>query len=311
MQNFEHKNKKTIMIKLLMLPNFLFINFLLIYFHFKNKKFDDNKILVFTFWEPRTNVPGYLQLCVNTWKKNLPNSTITILDYSNLHEYLSFSIISKILCKKMLLFIQTDAIRVAILEKYGGIWLDMDIIITNYRFLINVFKNDLAFFGSPGVKFPAIGFIYAAKNSLIIKEWLKNIIKRVSLFKRFTFRKNKDYDKLSNLNKWNYLGNEVLSQILIKKNKKEYKIFDWVKMNAIPERNAFHFRHNMRLSEIKEAYHKFYFYPGNPQKIIYNNPGIIILHNSWTPKKYKSMSQTEFLKQNIMLSSLFKKLLFK
>ena len=178
--------------------------------------------------------------------------------------------------------------------------------------MINVFKYDLAFFGSPGVKFPAIGFIYAAKNSLIIKEWLINIIKRVSLFKKIYFQKNKDYDKLSNLNRWNYLGNEVLSQLLIKKRKKkEYIIFDWVKMNAIPERNSFFFGHNMGVSEMKEAYHKFYFYPGNPKKIIYNNPGIIILHNSWTPKKYKSMSKDKFLKQNIMLSSLFKKLLFK
>jgi len=319
MQNFEHKNKINIMIKFLILLNFLFINFLLIYkyvksnyhFNFKNKRFNDNKILVFTFWEPSTNVPGYLQLCVNTWKKNLPNSTITILDYSNLHKYLNSSIISKILCKKMLLFIQADAIRVAILEKYGGIWLDMDIIITNYRFLINVFRYDLVFFGSPKAKFPAIGFIYASKNSRIIKEWLINIIKRVSIFKKIYFQKNKDYGKLLNLNKWNYLGNEVLNQLLIKKKKKEYIIFDWVKMNAIPERNAFHFGHNMGLSEIKEAYHKFYFYPGNPQKIIYNSPGIIILHNSWTPKKYKSMSKTKFLKQNIMLSNLIKKLLFK
>lgn len=60
--------------------------------------------------------------------------------------------------------------------------------------------------------------------------------------------------------------------------------------------------------ELKEDFRKFYFYPGNPQKIIYNNPGIIFLHNSWNENKYKSMSTNEFLNQNIMLSNLLKKL---
>ena len=80
-------------------------------------------------------------------------------------------------------------------------------------------------------------------------------------------------------------------------------------MNAIPERNAFHFGHNMGLSEIKEAYHKFYFYPGNPQKIIYNSPGIIILHNSWTPKKYRKMTAKRFIKQDVRIAKLLSKIL--
>ena len=27
---------------------------------------------IFSYWEPRSNIPYYLQLCVETWKKFLP-----------------------------------------------------------------------------------------------------------------------------------------------------------------------------------------------------------------------------------------------
>ena len=325
MQKHMFINNNRLMRKFLMLFKIAFIYFLLFYKYFdvsfvnllcnlfihhqsKIKELYDNKISIFTFWEPSTNIPGYIQLCVNTWKKNLPNSNIIILDYSKLHKYLNSSIISKILFKKMTLPIQADAIRVAILEKYGGIWMDIDIIITNYNFLKDVFRYDLVFFGYPQEKNPAIGFIYASKNSRIMKEWLTKIIKKVSLYKKFYFRKYKKYDGLSNLNKWNYLGNGILNKILQKAKEKEFIIFDWIKSNSIPERNIFHFEGKIGL---KEAYNKLYFYPGNPQKIIYNNSGIIFLHNSWTKKKYLYMSKIKFLKQNILLSSLLKQLFTK
>ena len=322
---YKYINKNRFVRKFLILFKIALIYFLLFYKYFdvsfvnslcnlfihrqsKIKEFYDNKISIFTFWEPSTNVPGYIQLCVDTWKKNLPNSNIIILDYSNLHKYLNSTIISKILFKKMTLPIQADAIRVAILEKYGGIWMDIDIIIIDYRFLKDVFRYDLVFFGNPQEKDPAIGFIYASKNSRIMKEWLTNIIKKVSLYKEFYFGNYKKKGELSNLYMWNYLGNGIINKILQKAKEKEFIIFDWIKKNAIPERNIFHFEGK---TGFKKAYNKLYFYPGNPQKIIYNNSGIIFLHNSWTDKKYQYMSKIQFLKQNILLSSLLKLLLKK
>jgi hypothetical protein len=56
-------------------------------------------------------------------------------------------------------------------------------------------------------------------------------------------------------------------------------------------------------------YKMFYFSPGNPNKIIDNSQGIIMLHNTWTPYKYKKMSEEEFLKQNILLAHLLRKIL--
>jgi len=293
--------------------SFSYLNFLFnLFTHHKSKlkKLYDNKISIFTFWEPSSNIPGYLQLCMNTWKINMPDIDIIILDYSNLHLYLKPSIISKILYKRMTLVFQSDAIRIAILEKYGGIWMDMDTIITNKNFLKNIIGYDLAFFGYPHRKYPATGFIYASKNSKIIKEWLINIIKRVSFYKKSFKLGTKDFSKISHLFHWDYLGNGIINQLLQKAKEKEYIIFDWAKTNAMPELNIQESRKKKSFRKLG-LYRKLYFLPGDPKNIIYNNPGIIFLHNSWTEKKYKYMSKNTFLKQNIMLSSLLKSILKK
>ena len=95
-----------------------------------------NTHYIFTFWEPRNSMPGYLSLCVKTWKKYFPvYYKIVILDYSNIIEYLGVKLVNQILCKDMTLPIQADAIRVAILHKYGGYWLDTDILIINSKFI--------------------------------------------------------------------------------------------------------------------------------------------------------------------------------
>ena len=47
----------------------------------------------------------------------------------------------------MSLPIQTDAIRVAILQKYGGIWMDIDNIMLNGTFIKNIKNCELAMIG--------------------------------------------------------------------------------------------------------------------------------------------------------------------
>ena len=74
-------------------------------------------------------MPGYLNLCIKTWKKFLPDYHIKLLDYKSAKIYLGEGIFSNIFCEDMTLPIQVDAIRVALLKKYGGIWMDADTII--------------------------------------------------------------------------------------------------------------------------------------------------------------------------------------
>ena len=71
---------------------------------------------IFSFWEPREKIPGYLQLCIKTWKKYLPQYELIILDYKSTKKYIGNDIFNSIVDKKMPLTIQADAIRVALLK---------------------------------------------------------------------------------------------------------------------------------------------------------------------------------------------------
>ena len=50
---------------------------------------------IFAFWEPRNKIPYYLQLCIETWKKFLPNCQITVSDMKNVGNYIDFSVLGK------------------------------------------------------------------------------------------------------------------------------------------------------------------------------------------------------------------------
>ena len=103
--------------------------------------------MIFTFWEPSKKIPGYLNLCIKTWKKFLPEYKIKILNYKNVRKYIGEKLFGNIVSEKMSLAIQADAIRVAILKKYGGIWFDIDTIITNRKFIKEIEKKELVMIG--------------------------------------------------------------------------------------------------------------------------------------------------------------------
>ena len=75
-----------------------------------------------------------------------------ILDYNNVKDYLGKSLFSLIICKELSLPIQADAIRVALLKKYGGIWMDVDTIITNGEFLEELKNFELVMLGEEKYK---------------------------------------------------------------------------------------------------------------------------------------------------------------
>ena len=106
--------------------------------------------------------------------------------------------------------------------------------------------------------------------------------------------------------KWNYLGNGIIDRLVNNSTGKTFFRLDRNKMNAFPEIKYFE---NSSLSN-NQRYKKFYFRKGDPQFVINNTKGIILLHNTWTPRKFKEMSETKFLKQDVLLSRLLVNLLF-
>lgn len=269
-----------------------------------------NRKYIFTFWEPTNNIPDYVQLCIDTWKYNLPGYEIVILDYSNLSNWLSKKQIKRILCKDMTLPIQADAIRVALLRKYGGIWLDADTIILHNKFLKRISDYDLAMIGDTQKQTQHIAFIYAKTCSDIIEKWYKKICKRVFLFRLFNkckILRNIFRHTNTVLHNWDVLGNGILDDLVNKStDASAFLRLDKMKLGSLPEYtiatpdkapnilyNEFWFGHNNKTFD-------------DVKNICFG--GIILLHNSWTPDKYKQMTKNEFLDSNILLARVLKNL---
>ena len=276
-----------------------------------HKVLNINHKRIFTFWEPKANLPAYLKLCMQTWQKFLPEYEIVVLDYSNLDNWLGKNFFDKSLFKNFSLPKQADAIRCAVLKKYGGIWMDCDTIITtdNVKEFLSI-DSSFVLIGNH------IGFIKATQNADILNKWLSGLYFRINFYKQYNknsllsrallwikspLKYKKTAKKLEN---WDFLGNGILRNLL-KKSKQNPRVFfsiDKQANNIFPEL--------LKYGEISmETYQKFYFENDFSKKCFENTRGIILLHNSWTPKKYLAMDEKLFLSQKNTISSLLMKIL--
>lgn len=262
---------------------------------------------IFTFWEPSGNIPAYLRICMKTWEKFLPEYEIVILDYSNLSQWLGENFYDDILYKRFGLAQQADAVRCAVLKKYGGIWFDTDTIITSdkVRDILNI-DSELVLLNHH------IGFIIAKQNARILKDWEDGIKFNLAHCRRFYsvfFNRWLFKDEAKRIKRWDYMGNSIIDKMLRVADKKYYHGVDRLKINALPEVN-FQKENGINLDKI-ENYRKFYFNEEHVKYSLKDTCGVIYLHNSWTPKNYKQMSEEEFLSENNTLSGILKEVLGK
>lgn len=265
--------------------------------------YSDKGFRLFTFWEPKEKMPAYIRLCMQTWKKFLPECEVVLLDYSNLEEWLGKDVYDEILFRDFSLPKQADAIRCALLKKYGGLWLDADTILTSPQ------VKDYLMIDSELVMISKhLAFIKANNNSKIIADWYNQIQYNLKFYKDVKYQNNavqkilhpRRYRRVEN---WDYLGNYILHKMLKTKNKKKFFSIDRMEINALPELN------NKNNDNLVENYQNFYFENDYSQDVIKNTKGIILLHNSWTPQQFLQMNEEEFLSRNNTLSNVLKTVL--
>jgi hypothetical protein len=99
--------------------------------HYKYESFENIKYprIVWVYWENinRSTYPTYIKLCIDTMKKHLGTKhNLIILNEKNIRDYLpdlrdDF--------KNLKTAQKVDYYRIALLKKYGGLWIDADIIV--------------------------------------------------------------------------------------------------------------------------------------------------------------------------------------
>ena len=268
---------------------------------------------IFTFWEPKENLPAYIKLCMQTWTKFLPDYEIIVLDWSNLSDYLSDSAYKNVVFKHMSLAKQSDALRAALIKEHGGIWLDADTIITNPNFLNTVTKSksDVVMIGRPktdGVIYGA--FIYAAKpNTDFIKDWYAELpgrIRKYRLLVKYPILRKIYKKQWRAAENWDYCVNAIIDDLGKRYHEPAFVCLDRDDIHALPEYESIMAK---QISEKDMLYREFWFKNGDVQDILKNTGGIILLHNSWTPPEYRKMDKQTFLSQPILLAKLLQKVL--
>ena len=83
---------------------------------------------IWAFWEGE--IPYFIHKCIHTWKKHNPTYVVTILNKENISNYLNKEEIKKVNHPIFSDIVQrySDAVRLSILSKYGGFWMDASII---------------------------------------------------------------------------------------------------------------------------------------------------------------------------------------
>ncbi|ASK27539.1 hypothetical protein BG910_07090 [Neisseria chenwenguii] len=258
-----------------------------------NKKIKETNN-IYAFWESKNGLPAYLDLCKQTWEKHIPNAKIHILNYQNLESYIGdIYDIEKL--KTIPLAMQSDIISAAVLEKFGGLFLDIDCIATGDVFAIfdKIAQDKLVAFGRPNDFAIHLAVLYCKKpGNPILREWRKEAQDRL----------NNKPEKFG----WAYFGNEIINPLL-KSNRyrDDFYIIDRSVSGNILESCAIM---DTDPSRAIADYKNFWFNEClgfSPAALELVTCRIISLHNSWTPEKYRNIRNIkEFLSNNIPIARL-------
>jgi len=135
---------------------------------------------IFTFWNS-SKLDPLIEYHIQIWEKKLPYWKIHILTMDNINEYIDKKYYIQFINLSPQHF--SDHVRLYLLEKYGGLWMDGSILIRDPTFIYNLYndmynkKSQLGVFeykiNTINNSYPYLEnwFIMAPKNSYIIKLW--------------------------------------------------------------------------------------------------------------------------------------------
>jgi GR25 family glycosyltransferase involved in LPS biosynthesis/mannosyltransferase OCH1-like enzyme len=143
-----------------------------------------DKYFVWQYWETKPNSikPGYIDYSMDTIKKmcKIDNIIYIRLSPDNLHNYMDISELPKNWHKITEIAHKTDYLRAIILYKYGGLWLDADVIAVNSikPLLLDLETSDWVVFADNKQEI-SIAIFATRKKSPLLKKWIEEMTKKI------------------------------------------------------------------------------------------------------------------------------------
>ena len=274
------------------------------------EQFDQNKTNIYSntnlkpklwiYWE--NIMPNYIKLCIETVYYHCDKSfDIFLVDNINIINFLpEFNYLIENI-KLLPVQQRVDIYRLLLLYKFGGLYLDADIIVMkDLTEIVDKLKEyEYVGFGCTGeickygLGFPSNWAMATIPNSLLMKNCIKNITNKLFLNKNL-------FNNINKNNNYHGLGKEIIWEELNKLLKKNYRYYHyhsdydgtrdsdgkWVNMDRIFSDKQIDYSH--------------------PNKQLF-----IVLYNSDMSENYKNKKSDEILNSNLNISKFIYKSLNK
>jgi hypothetical protein len=138
-----------------------------------------NKNIYILWFQGFENSPEIIKRCVESWKHYNPDWNIILLDNTNLSNYINLEEYIDITNKDINYTALSDVVRVALLNVYGGLWVDATTFCNKplNEWLFNYSNHGFFAFSKPSEdKLISSWFLYSEKGHYITNTWLKSIV---------------------------------------------------------------------------------------------------------------------------------------
>lgn len=235
---------------------------------------------IFLYWDDKENTktPDYILMCRDTILKNCGDGiNVILVNKNNLSNYLD-NIPENLFKLKEIAHI-ADYVRVALLVKYGGIWLDSDcILLKDLNFIFEILKEK-EFVGYSWEKNqPSLGFMASQPNCCLLKNHLENITNKINSSKTLQFN-------------WAGLGYDSLWPLALEHKDNMY-LFD-----------------NKYFSPIHWSSSVRDFLRNDLEEVTKESYCVMLFNKMFSNSNINTMTRKEILSQENLLSNLFNKAL--
>jgi hypothetical protein len=278
---------------------------LLIFIYFKFKK--TNKIpkptkfiekpFLWLYWEG--SMPDYIKMCKETIFAKCSNSfNIILLNEQTIHSYLPELKDKNLDFSRLKIAQKVDYYRILLLYKYGGLYMDMDILVKQdlIEIIEKLEKYDFVGFGCTGPRCkygygsPSNWLLASRPQTLLMKNILKEYEKTLDEFNKLSESESKE----------NY---HIFGKILI-----------WKELDKLIQTGYTYYHYPNTVDGTRDKNGEWVTMGKlfSEEEIVYDDPKnllIVVLYNSNLDdfdKKYREMTKEELLKLNINFVKFYK-----
>lgn len=137
------------------------------------------KHLYILWFQGFRQAPPIIKRCLKSWKVHNPDWTIHTLHNGNLKNYINLdSIVPGIRKRGIGLAGVSDVVRIALMKKYGGVWVDATTFCNqplNKWLPANIKQGFFAFSKPTPKKLVSSWFLYSSKGNYITSKWFRKV----------------------------------------------------------------------------------------------------------------------------------------